>query len=439
MSSASLMDLDRPYEAVDNAKWFDLVPDRNLLDSNFEGYKLCLEPFANYKINLTDEFKLDTYNFIEDDNSTQRFFLFQHLKLIGLQNLIVVNQFNDANIYYFDSKFRLIKIVYNTAHSMSTSRNIWATNLQLDDLVYSKTNRVNVTMKFIDIRTAVIFDGYETLYICQIDENSPVEAENWNIMFKYSTSGLEKFGLASILKDALLVDSNQLHLLFMNVQEKNESCSYKFETLVNWLSFERTTGGCIWNLNRVRRLNCFNSVPDYLSLETNGQSVFVAGPSFIKYEYDSVKPVAQLARTKTEPKFKTAEVKAEKFYTWNQTANEINLHVTLLNAVEIQKGELSVSINYDSLVIVYANEVVIKENFYSPIKTDESVWTLNKDVKNNLIEFVLTKANAEIWPVCLKNNDIYGEYKQSDDNMNVDSAEDSKENKKYIKKFFNKI
>ena len=69
--------------------WFDLALDRNLLDPNFEGYKLSLDTFVHYKLEMANDAKLDTYNYVESGESTQKFYLYQHLKLFALQNLLM--------------------------------------------------------------------------------------------------------------------------------------------------------------------------------------------------------------------------------------------------------------------------------------------------------------------------------------------------------------
>ena len=69
MSSANLMD-QGPVEieiSEENSKWFDLSPKRQLLDSNFEGYKLSLDSFPQYKLDLTENYQLDAYNFTNDE------------------------------------------------------------------------------------------------------------------------------------------------------------------------------------------------------------------------------------------------------------------------------------------------------------------------------------------------------------------------------------
>jgi hypothetical protein len=92
MSSASLMQVDQSEpDEVSKEIWFDLQLNRDLLDSKFEGYKLSLDSFVHYKLDMSlNGLTLNTYNFVESSSSTQqKFFLYQHLKLFGMQNLLV--------------------------------------------------------------------------------------------------------------------------------------------------------------------------------------------------------------------------------------------------------------------------------------------------------------------------------------------------------------
>lgn len=407
-------------ETKENTKWFDLNPDRSLLDPNFEGYKLSLDGFSQYKLDLTNNHHLDTYNYTEDESSNQKMLLFQHLKLIGLQNLIVVNQFDDSNIYYFDSKFQLVKIVYKEG----STRAVIPTTLQLSDLSLSNSNRVNVTMKFISVNTAVIFDGYETIYICEHVQDSS-STEKWTISFQFPTRNLEKFGIACILKDALLIN-NTLHLLFMNVQQKSSEVSYSFDTLINWLSFEKNAESSLWSLRRVRRLNCLTSVPDYVALETNGQSIYIAGPNFIRFEFDSVNPVKPFVKKSIQKSVAELpkEKKVEKFYTWNQSATELNMSVCVLDNVTLNKSNLNIMLTTDSIEIIHCGKIILSDQLSACIKVDESTWQLNE--ASNRIELILEKAVVGIWSCCLKDMHEYGEYKNEEKDLPMDSEEDKK-------------
>ena len=194
-------------------------------------------------------------------------------------------------MYYFDANFRLVKVVYNMPKLIPV-RSLVPTNLSLE----TKTtclDRTNVTMKFVSETKAVIFDGYDTLYICEIDQSlkteDPLVSETWSILFKWQTKSVDNCHSA-ILKDVCMFENN-FHVLLVNIQEshKTEKNACKFETLVHWLEI---TSSNPWSVSRTRVINCYDNVPEYLALETNGESVYVAGPSFIEFMSDSVKPVA---------------------------------------------------------------------------------------------------------------------------------------------------
>ena len=109
--------------------------------------------------------------------------------------------------------------------------------------------------------------------------------------------------------------------------------------------------------------------------------------------------------------------KKEKFYTWTQTSDEINLTVRL-NAqtnqgVPIDKNSILVNYKMDFIEIKHQSQYLLNGHLFGKIKPDECVWTLASGGNNNdSIEIVLAKAHTgETWMSCLKDHDEYGEYK----------------------------
>jgi hypothetical protein len=409
-----------------NAVWFDLKPDRNLLDSNFEGYKLSLDSFAQYKLDLhQNNHKLDTYNFIESDASKHKFVLYQHLKLFGMQNLLIANPYNDINLYYFDLNQTLIRIVYNNA-SLNTpaTRMLVPTSFKLPNA--SNPERTNVTMRFVSENLAIVFDGFNTLYIIQLTNPSGnfSERQNWSTLFTYQINETE---ITAILRDAVLYENN-FHILLLNVIEttsgEDSSASDRFNTIVNWLTIEQTGSG--FNLRRVRKLNCFNSVPDYITLETNGQSVYVAGPEFIKFTYDSDnsaniinKKYESSVEMKPSNGTEVENQKCEKFYSWTQTNDEISMSLMLSSSERINKSDLKINLSKDFIEIFYLDKQILSGHLSSNIKVDESTWTLNTQTTPNQIEFLFSKAHqGQTWLNFLRDQSTdtkLGEYKMSDE------------------------
>lgn len=237
-----------------DAKWFDLYPNRSLMDASFEGYKLTLDSFPQYKLPLTTDAHLDTYNFIESSDSKLKYLLFQHLKLFGFENLLVVNQFRDSDVYYFDASGRLVRIIYVDGLSpTNTVRGIEPTNLKIPAV--SSTERTSISMKFVRADLAVVFDGFMSLHVCECKSG-----QDWRVAFSWNAEARP-----GVIKDAVLADG-QLHVVIVYIDEvKDEKKPNKFETIVSWIQFESVAGETAeWTWKRTRKLNSYNSVPDFI-------------------------------------------------------------------------------------------------------------------------------------------------------------------------------
>lgn len=335
-----------------------------------------------------------------------------------------VNHFEDSNLYYFDVSSRLVKIVYNKPNILPV-RSLVPTNLKLNDVqnISNNAERVNPSLKFISENQCMIFNGFDLLLIYEKDNSikteDPLIAENWKLLHKHQ---VELNCLSSIIRDAVQFE-NSYHVLLMNVQESKETPS-KYDTLVHWLTFENDKN--TWSLKRTRVINCYSSVPDYISFETNGQSIYLTGPSVIKYIYDSQIPVVQETKreeTKMDIVANKTNEKTEKFYSWNQSNEEINLNIRLDDSTKVynhqidtqlNKNDVKVDLKFNTIQIYYKEISILSGHLYSTIKPDESIWTLNTN--NKMIEVSLIKTKfQEVWTSFLKDNDIYGEYQSSSD------------------------
>jgi hypothetical protein len=144
-----------------------------------------------------------------------------------------------------------------------------------------------------------------------------------------------------------------------------------------------------------------------------------------RYEFDSVVPVRPLVRETVDKLVGGArrEEFAEKFYTWNQTATEVCLSVCVLEPGEFLAAEVGVSIGVGSLEIVHKGGVVIRDELFGRVKPDESTWRLSGNGRG--IELALAKEGVEMWPVCLKEMDRYGEYKMDEGKQVAEDSMDS--------------
>ena len=204
-------------------------------------------------------------------------------------------------MYYFDNASRLIKIVYATPKLIPV-RSLVSTTFTLPSTnsISNHTERTNPTMKFVSEYRAIIFDGFDKLYLVEIDQTQmaktedPLVSEKWNILFTWETNSEDKC-YASLLKDAILFENVKCHMLLASINQINTN---KYELLIHWLELTQNDGDKSWSLTRRRTINCYESVPEYLALETNGQSVYIAAPSFVEFVYDSAKSILEKKNVK---------------------------------------------------------------------------------------------------------------------------------------------
>ncbi len=135
-------------------------------------------------------------------------------------------------------------------------------------------------------------------------------------------------------------------------------------------------------------------------------------------------PTKKAEKPLTESDTQQTQPPVEKFYTWNQTSTEINLNVRILDSQKLEVSDLAIKLSSNGLELIHQGKTVISDSLFSGIKLDESTWTLNADTQT--IEFLLTKANTEIWPCCLKDMEHFGEYRRDEEVMETDEQQQEK-------------
>ena len=425
-------------------KWFDLKLNRDLLDFNFDGYKLSLDTLAKYSLDLEQQ-TFDTVDIShQNELKTAKPLLYQHIKLFGFHNHLFNNEFLNLDfnfksddfksLYYFDKNWFLVKIEFN-----NTKRFLRKTSLQLqknDTIFYNE--RVNITMKFLRNDLAIICDGCEMLYLCEVINDKEVNSvERWNVLFKYN---LEQHGCNnSVIKDAVLNEtknnaSYQLNLILMNIHE--DALNHNYETLISYLRFENEADELNkWLFKSCKKLNCFHTVPDYVSLTRGGdadEEIVVIGSSLVKFMDENGQVIQENFNLKA-----STNGKEQQKYEWNELGHDVNVYVNL-NEKNAIKAELKVTITERTLEIVYKGQVFLKENFYAPVDKTETNWQI--EPKEGIIEISLKKKETLMWSTLFKSGDVFGKYRdvsKKSAELSETASSETNGSDKVAKKIFN--
>lgn len=357
----------------------DLKINPNLLNPDFNGYKLSLDPIGVHKISLPANID---QTFPSDDQ-----YSFLYHKLFSLHNHLHQNPFSAneyGKVYFVDEKWRVYENnVSPNSLTLEGVQQVWE--------IPANEKRVpghwNVCLQFVSASLCVVSDGAGTLHIANI-HNTPWTTE-------YSSEVLGKGDIFSIL-DAVLC-SEVLHVCLLCIQEKPEEetsdevskkrssdkeASSKLVNVVNWISLYK--GGEGWCLKRQRQIEV-PGVIHYLALNKQGTAVYMIADKPYTFLSDSEKPI-----TPPEAKSKPKE-KVEPEYFWQQTSQDVTVWFPLSS--DVTKGDVNISVTNAHLRVTCRDKDLLCGNTVQTIDANVTTWNTEKD----RLEIVLQKTSPTPW------------------------------------------
>ena len=189
----------------------DMKVERDLLDSNFEGYKLSLDSIPCYKTEL--ETKLHSKTLSDDQ------FSFFHAKLFASSNVLVQDDkvFENNGVYILDGH-KVYQVFDKSLEGSSAElRKVWTSNYSDDDV--ESEDLYNSSLAFPSSKMAVYGDGQGTLYILDTkDRNIQGSFHTWTILHKNEVCGPKRpFVVCSSMMSS---NEDSLHILIHYIEEK---------------------------------------------------------------------------------------------------------------------------------------------------------------------------------------------------------------------------
>ncbi|XP_062599810.1 nudC domain-containing protein 1-like [Saccostrea cucullata] len=328
----------------------ELCVRRELLDPNFDGYKLSLDPLPTYTCKLGNGIAFTSLS--EDQYS------YHHAKLFGVHNHLYVDPWNTDCVYFIDSGWSIVQAL-STGTSVTVTGNVGI----VPDLnrQNSVTGRLNAALCFVSEDLAVVGDGAGKLHLYFTGARN--SSQPWKIVF--SNDPLENI-TPFLLVDAVLhtVDSTYkleclcVHVIECNAEQKDKYRSTHL-TVIEWITV--SSGDKItWVQERSRRL--YGRRPyDYAAFSKDGSALVVGAEADFVFEYDSLKPVREEEPMDAET---NGQEKPEPEYTWSQNTEEVTCGNHLL------KGQL-----------------------FGDIDVEGSTWT----IQDQRVEVTLSKCEEQVW------------------------------------------
>ncbi|KAJ8978119.1 hypothetical protein NQ317_014174 [Molorchus minor] len=359
----------------------ELNPNRLLLDSNFDGYKLSLQEIPNRKLEHTKP--------IDRILLTSSQYTLLHAKIYGLHNHLIGDPFDDnGSVYFIDTDWNICKTYLDPfTDEFVQPITIW----QIPKNNTRKIGDYNVTLRFVNKDLAVVADGTGFMYILNTDSRN--DDNIFTSVFSDMVIGQNEGFLIVDTVCRLVESQKELHILLMNI--KQDDLDERFFTILHWISFSMTSDRS-WQQEAIRQLKVSGNI-QYAALERDCAAIYVVSDSGCKFTLNSDYPLVTESKTTENKKTET------KPYQWKQSGNNIILKFTLEN---LNKDIIDVESHPTKIKIKYNGMDLLCGDLYQRINSETTTWTIEKDY----LEVIINKSESGLmWSEVVK-GDQAGEY-----------------------------
>ncbi|XP_053661553.1 nudC domain-containing protein 1 [Anopheles marshallii] len=373
----------------------ELVPDRKLLKTNFDGYKLSLEPVPV----LSTDFSNTNGPHRVKPNEQQ--FSYYHARLFSMQNHLVRDPWANGQCYYIDVTGIVQRVSYDTMLGRMRplvpvfKLPLVAPDGGHDDVIAN--HRYNCSLVFPSEQLCLLSDGCGTVRVLETGDRTI--GREWKLQCTFRplehnlTEGVLPGG--SVLLDGrfLVRDGKRsLHVVMLQIDHQPVA---KSKSLLHWFTLEQSVPST-WAMSVSRTLQS-EGYPRYCVLDYHATAILVACDEPFRFLHDSEHPVVML-ETPSMPANTQDKPAWEQFpFRWTQTLEEVNVTFDKQPDVQYRVMIEPPSPNTEPYLKVFANDVLVIDGsqLCSKIDHEQTIWAM--DWKT--LEITLQKQNAGIgWP-----------------------------------------
>lgn len=387
----------------------NLQTNRDLLNPNFDGYKLSLEPVPVLKRSLAS---LPRRVFTNEDQYT-----FLHAKLFSLHSHLFRDPWLAYSSYFVDDEWTVQNIRYdNNAGQLDTVKSV---------LKISKPTTVqnpyNPSLCFVSEKYCVLSDGCGRLII--IDTGDRYRNEEWKSIF---SATVFDDSAPFVIQDANLEvnsDLRSIHCILLSIQHQREAKKddLRFEAVIDWISFAKDGNSNQWQRAHAKQLRG-KSLPDYCALESQCKAILLSADKSFDFVADSEHPIevskaAESAQPENEPNAIN--------FVWTQTNEDVSIYFNIPR--DCSKSDIKIVCTATKIHVQHLADALLDAELYEKIDNDLTTWNLvsishsmhlyraeNKFVENHLqrqeneqLHVTLIKLSTDPWKSLLKDIEIH--------------------------------
>ncbi|XP_036410915.1 nudC domain-containing protein 1 [Megalops cyprinoides] len=354
---------------------------RQLLDPNFESYRLSLDPLPSYKIQLdaaVAEVKLEDHQYTLD-----------HVRAFGMYNYLHLDPWYEDSIYFIDCMGRVLNLTVTLDTALGKPREVFCmpSNPNLCE------SRLCASLSLTSATWAALSDGTGRLYLLRTGRRDEGALSRWELLFSESMG--EPFIIVHSLSH-VHAGVESVELLLLRIQkDQSEAKGSGFSVFLEWLTVTSARGHDEEQRHKVRkrRLLQGKSVPDYAAVEPQGQGLMVASEKPFRFTHVDGEPLENSASEAME-----LDEKTEPVYFWQQTTEDITVTVRLPE--DSTKDVVDFRLSPDNLTLgVQGHTPLLEGQLHALVDPTASTWNFQDD--QSLEVFLQKKTKGPMWPQLL--------------------------------------
>ncbi|XP_061787090.1 nudC domain-containing protein 1 [Nerophis lumbriciformis] len=373
---------------------YSLKTNRELLDPNFESYRLSLDAIPTYNVELDAA--------VEEVTLKDSQYTLEHMRAFGMYNHLHLDPWYQDSVLFVDCKGRLLSFTVTLDSVLGKPREIFRMEADRG----RREDRLNASLSFTSATWAALSDGAGRLYLLRTSKRGESTHCKWEPLFS------EDLGEPFVVLHSTSHVQAEIHtmevLLLRILKDAQETKGSGFSVWLEWITVDNTAGPGLEKNYKVtkRRVLKGKSVPHYAAVTPQGDGLMVASEKPFVVTHVDGRPLKQPVTEAVE-----VEKKPEPFYFWQQTAEDITACVRMPEGVTKESVHFRLTADNISLG-VQGVAPLLEGQLYASVDPEASAWVIRED---RSLEVTLEKRTVgPMWPE-LVIGDRRGEHVMSDE------------------------
>ncbi|XP_054873673.1 nudC domain-containing protein 1 [Amphiprion ocellaris] len=333
---------------------YSLKVNRDLLDPNFESYRLSLDAIPTYNVELDAA--------VEEVKLKDSHYTLEHMRAFGMYNYLHLDPWYEDSVLFVDCKGRVLSL------TVTLPREVY----RLSDDSERSDDRLCASLSLTSATWAALSDGSGRLYLLRTGKRGDSSHSKWEPLF------VEDLGEPFTVLHSVSHIQSAVHImevLLLRVQkDPTETKGSGFSVSLEWITVANSAGHGQEKKYEVRKRRVLRgkSVPHYAAVEPKGKGLMVASEKPFAFTHVDGHPVEQ-----PEPEPMEVE-KTDPIYFWQQTAKDITVCVRMPEG--ITKEEVRFRLTANNMIIgVQGFPPLLEGQLFASVDPEASAWIIKND------------------------------------------------------------